>query len=124
MKQALTAAFVKKTDAQKRTNLDDLNQSLSRSDVTIESYRANACQYTSRNLPPTNTLQGKSFTNGTYDEYQQSQSSRGPPVAPKTTKAAANGAVFFAQHDEDGENVSSDDSDAAPAKELPTNPED
>ena len=34
-----------------------------------------------------------------------------------------NGTVFFAQPEEDGENVSSDDSDAAPAKELPTNPE-
>ena len=64
----MTAAYVKKTDAQKRTTLDDLNQSLSRSDMTFQSYKSNACHYTSRNLPPTN-LQGKSFTNGTYEEY-------------------------------------------------------
>lgn len=112
---------MKKAEAQKRTNLDDLNQSLSRSDITLHSYKANACQYTSRNLPP--TLQGKSFTNGTYEEYQ-SQSSRGPHVVPKTTKAITSGILFASAADEDGENVSSEDSDAAPAKELPTLNED
>ena len=45
---------------------------------------------------------------------------------PKTTKAAPSGSsgVYESLNNEHGENVSSDDSDCAPAKELPTQPDD
>ena len=50
VKTQQTAAHLRKNESHKRTNLDDLNKSLSRGDLTLQSYRAQACQNTSRNV--------------------------------------------------------------------------